>query len=127
MDFPVQPLRDRYLTPYGGCSTDLYPWQVGILASALRRNTRLAHGARVLVSAELGGRPRPLFARALYEVVALDPKDAPEAAGLSPHGEAVFSSFELDGDARGRSVVGNLEPEATVVLNASAARFGPTF
>ena len=126
MEFPVQPLRDRYLTPYGGCSTDLYPWQVGISAHALRRNTRLANGARVLVSAELGGQPRPLFSRALYEIVALD-ASAPDAARLSPHGEAVFSVFEVDGDARGRSVVPCLEPDTTVVLNASAARFGPTF
>ena len=127
MEFPVSPLRDRYLTPFGGCSTDLYPWQVGIAADALRRNTRLASGARVLVSAELGGHPRPLFARAFYEVVALDPQDAPEAARLSPHGEAVFSAFEVDGDARGRSVVPRLDPQTTVVLNASASRFGPTF
>lgn len=127
MEFPVQPLRDRYLTPFGGCSTDLYPWQVGIAAGALRQNTRLTAGARVLVSAELGGQPRPLFARALYEVVALDPDATPDASRLSAHGEAVFSAFEVDGDARGRSVVPRMDPDTTVVLNASAARFGPTF
>lgn len=127
MRFPMQAVRDRYVTPFGGCTPDLYPWQVGVNAAALRRNTRLSAGDPVLVSTDLGGQPRPLFARAFYELVPLDPGTAPDGATLSPHGEAVFSAFEVDGDARGRSVLQRIHERATVVLNAVPARFGPTF
>ncbi|HLE97239.1 MAG TPA: hypothetical protein VI997_07705 [Candidatus Thermoplasmatota archaeon] len=126
MQWPIEAMPARYVTPFGGCSPDLYPWQVGVNARALRTNTGLEHGARILVSTDLGGQTRPLFARAMYEVVALD-AGTPDASSLSPEGEAVFSSFELDGDARTRSVLHRLRDEATVVLNAAAMRFGPTF
>ncbi|HVL47538.1 MAG TPA: hypothetical protein VM889_03180 [Candidatus Thermoplasmatota archaeon] len=115
LPYPIEPIRHRYVTPFGGFTYELQPWQVGLVRPALA-TTALAAGARVLVSAVLDGRAKPLFARRWYEIVPLDPRATPDAAGRGAHGEAVFSSFELD---EADTAVGDVEEGSPVVLNAA--------
>jgi len=122
--FPIEPVRDRYVTPFGGVSSDLASGEVGVDAVALAANTSIAPGRdRVLVSSDLEGRVRPLLLRPLFSVVALG-DDRPEASALSPEGQVVFSSEDFGGSRLG--LFDALREGAYVVLNATlAARLDP--
>lgn len=120
--YPLQPMKDRYVSPFSGLSYELAPFEVGVNATALETNTRLAFDARVLVlagdRAPFGG-CAPALTRVAHRVVPLD-ASRPDALRLSPHGEVVFSTFESEHDA---SLLPWLRPGDPVVLNAALARF----
>ena len=87
--FPVETLRHWYVTPFGGMSTELGLFQVGINREALERNTSLdPSNDRVRVTV-LGRMRRPILFDRFFEVVPLDERH-PEALRCSPMGEAVF-------------------------------------
>lgn len=95
--YPVETLRHRYVTPFGGRSDDLQPGQVGIHAWALNQNTTLVPDQdAVLISIVGDGVPRPLFTQRPFQVVALD-RTRPDGLQKSPHGEAVLP-FQALGD-----------------------------
>lgn len=119
--FPVEALRHRYVTPFGGYSSDLYPGEIGVRLDALTRNTDLnPRRDEVLVSSELDGRRFPLFTREVFRVVALD-DERPDALAHSPQGEAVFSCFE-DPMLTRESIKSFLKPGSPVFLNAAMSR-----
>lgn len=120
--FPLEAIRDRYVSPFAGVSYDLAPFEIGLSAEALNANTSLAVDARVVVGlgapnpAPRGG---PVLTRATYRVVPLD-THRPDALRLSPHGEVVFSTFEQEEES---SLVPWLRRGDPIVLNAALARF----
>lgn len=124
--YPFEALRDRYLTPFGGTSFDLQPFEIGVNAKALKANTTLDPTRdRVLVTSEMDSRKTPLIAKPFYTIVPLTEERA-EALDLSPNGEAVFSCYELDAHDHERSVVHALHEGAPVTLNAVLSRRWPT-
>lgn len=121
--WPITPVRDRYVTPFGGVSWELEPFQIGVSESALKANTTLAGEERVIVAPIPEQGKRPLYTRAEYVVVPLK-EDRPDALERGKHGEAVFSTYELDQDAP--SLLQSLAPGTPVTLNATLARLGFT-
>src|SRR5213593_719988 len=89
--FPLETLRHWYVTPFGGHSSELSFYQVGIRRDALEANTELdpeVHRVRIGL---LGQRNvRPFLIDRTFEVVPLD-GSRPEALACSPHGEAVLA------------------------------------
>lgn len=120
--YPMETLKDRYVTLYGGASFDLKPLEIGVHAEALRRNTHLApFSGNVIVTSADDARARPLIGKPLYTIVPLDER-RPEALELSRHGEAVFSCYELDAHEHERSPLHALREGSTVTLNAVLSR-----
>jgi hypothetical protein len=118
--YPLQPIRHRYVTRLGGMSEDLEPWQVGVRREALEQNTDLVpFEDEVHV---LGGDedPRPLFTRDLFTVVPLD-ETRPRAQGMSPAGQAVFSTHAFDDHTRDHPM-GGAEEGLPIVMNATLSR-----
>lgn len=90
LPFPFETLRHRYVTPFGGRSEELSADEVGINAQALAQNTQLVpRQDKVLISILGPSRPRPLYTRKPFEIVALDER-RPDALVKSPQGEAVL-------------------------------------
>src|SRR5256885_799560 len=87
--FPVETLRHWYVTPFGGMSVELEPFQVGINREALETNTSLDPSTDRVRVTVLGRVRRPLVLDRFFEVVPLDERH-PEALRRSPMGEAVF-------------------------------------
>ncbi len=87
--FPVETLRHWYVTPFGGMSVELEPFQVGINREALETNTSLDPSTDRVRVTVLGRVRRPLVPDRFFEVVPLDERH-PEALRRSPMGEAVF-------------------------------------
>jgi len=87
--FPVETLRHWYVTPFGGMSVELEPFQVGINREALETNTSLDPSTDRVRVTVLGRVRRPLLLDRFFEVVPLDERH-PEALRRSPMGEAVF-------------------------------------
>ncbi|HKZ88817.1 MAG TPA: hypothetical protein VJ300_01005 [Thermoplasmata archaeon] len=86
----METLKHWYVTPYGGTSTDLRLFQVGIRREALEANTTLNPEVdRVRVSIVGRNRVRPLALDRFFEIVALDGRRL-DALRRSLHGEAVF-------------------------------------
>ncbi|MHB8587016.1 MAG: hypothetical protein ACYDDF_14400 [Thermoplasmatota archaeon] len=119
--YPVEALRDRYMTPFAGLTWQLLPGEVGVNVDALQANTHLEAAAHVLVSLS-PPLPTPLVGRAVYRVVPLD-ATRPEALRLSPDGEAVFSAFETESEAA--RTIARLRPGDSIVLNAAIGRVFP--
>lgn len=90
LPFPLETLRHRYVTPFGGRSEELGTGEVGINAQALTQNTDLvSRQDKVLISVLGPDHPRPLYTKKPYEVVALDER-RPDALVRSLQGEAVL-------------------------------------
>ena len=87
--FPVETLRHWYVTPFGGMSPELEPFQVGINREAVETNTSLDPSTDRVRVTVLGRVRRPLLLDRFFEVVPLDERH-PEALRRSPMGEAVF-------------------------------------
>jgi len=114
--FPVETLRHWYVTPFGGMSTELGLFQVGINREALERNTSLdPSNDRVRVTV-LGRMRRPILFDRFFEVVPLDERH-PEALRCSPMGEAVFP--EGDQVLRPREAP---HPGDEVILSSAASQ-----
>jgi hypothetical protein len=114
--FPVETLRHWYVTPFGGMSTELGLFQVGINREALERNTSLdPSNDRVRVTV-LGRMRRPILFDRFFEVVPLDERH-PEALRCSPMGEAVFP--EGDQVLRPRDAP---HPGDEVILSSAASQ-----
>lgn len=118
--YPLEPVKDRYITPFGGFSPELGAGEVGVNRDALLANTALVPGRdEVLVSSDLDGRATPLFARPFFRVVAVD-ATMPRALSRSPAGEVVFSDEDYGGSRA--SLFDALRSGALVVLNATLSR-----
>src|SRR3989475_11469026 len=76
--FPVETLRHWYVTPFGGMSPELEPFQVGINREALETNTSLDPSTHPVAVTVLGRAPQPLLLDRFFEVVPLDERH-PEA------------------------------------------------
>src|SRR5947209_18917544 len=87
--FPVETLRHWYVTPFGGMSVELEPFQVGINREALETNTSLDPSMDRVRVTVLGRVRRPFLLDRFFEVVPLDERH-PEALRRSPMGEGVF-------------------------------------
>lgn len=121
--YPVEPVKNLYVAPFGGISRDLAAGQVGLSRNALEANTTLVAGEdQVLVTTDRHGRSIPLFTKPLFRVVALD-DDHPDALRSSPHGEVVFSEDDFGGSAY--AVFDTLRDGALVTLNATLAKRFP--
>ena len=95
LPFPVETLRRWFVAPFGGRSEDLDANEVGVNGLALSQNTDL-HPEDPVTVGLVGADPhRPWFLEERFAVVPLDARK-PEAAGLSPHGEIVFSEQPFD-------------------------------
>jgi len=114
--FPVETLRHWYVTPFGGMSTELGLFQVGINREALERNTSLdPSNDRVRVTV-LGRMRRPILFDRFFEVVPLNERH-PDALKCSPMGEAVFP--EGDQVLRPRDAP---HPGDEVILSSAASQ-----
>ena len=114
--FPVETLRHWYVTPFGGMSTELGLFQVGINREALERNTSLDPASdRVRVTVLVRMR-RPILFDRFFEVVPLDERH-PDALKCSPMGEAVFP--EGDQVLRPRDAP---HPGDEVILSSAASQ-----
>ena len=87
--FPVETLRDWYVTPFGGLSPELGLFQIGINCEALARNTSLDPATDRVRVTVIGRVRRPILFDRFFEVVPLDARH-PEALKRSPMGEAVL-------------------------------------
>lgn len=114
--FPVETLRDWYVTPFGGLSPELGLFQVGINREALERNTSLNPSTDRVRVTVLGRVRRPILFDRFFEVVPLDERH-PEAFARSPSGEAVLP--EGDQVMRPRE---SPHPGDEVVLSSAAGK-----
>ena len=114
--FPVETLRHWYVTPFGGMSTELGLFQVGINREALERNTSLDPSNNRVRVTVLGRMPRPILFDRFFEVVPLDERH-PDALKCSPMGEAVFP--EGDQVLRPRDAP---HPGDEVILSSAASQ-----
>jgi hypothetical protein len=114
--FPVETLRDWYVTPFGGLSPELGMFQIGINREALERNTSLDPTTDRVRVTVLGRVRRPILFDRFFEVVPLD-KAHPDALRHSPMGEAVLP--EGDQVLRPRD---SPHPGDEVVLSSAASR-----
>jgi len=114
--FPVETLRHWYVTPFGGMSTELGLFQVGINREALERNTSLDPSSDRVRVTVLGRMRRPILFDRFFEVVPLDERH-PDALLCSPMGEAVFP--EGDQVLRPRDAP---HPGDEVILSSAASQ-----
>ena len=114
--FPVETLRHWYVTPFGGMSTELGLFQVGINREALERNTSLDPSSDRVRVTVLGRMRRPILFDRFFEVVPLDERH-PDALRQSPMGEAVFP--EGDQVLRPRD---SPHPGDEVILSSAASQ-----
>lgn len=90
MTLPIEPIRDWYVTYFGGRSEELNYNQVGINKRALLKNTNLTpYQDKVTIKRMEGERIIPFYTRKWFEIVPLD-RDRPNALAKSPRGEAVL-------------------------------------
>lgn len=90
--YPVEAIRHWYITPVGGQSPDLEPYQIGLNKDALADNTDLVPFEDRVSISRLdggGGSSRPLFMKKFFQIVALDRKSK-DALSKSPNGEVVL-------------------------------------
>lgn len=87
--FPVETLRYWYVTPFGGLSSELGLFQIGINREALEKNTTLDPSKDRVRVTVLGQWRRPLLFDRFFEIVPLDERH-PDALKRSPMGEAVL-------------------------------------
>jgi hypothetical protein len=119
--YPVQTLKHWYVAPVGGFSPSLEPGQVGLCREALAENTDLVPFQDKVSLARLWeDRPRPLFMRKLFQVVALD-KSSADALAKSAHGEVVLP-LEESGK---RSWPEDLKAGEMVILNGVLSQRPP--
>lgn len=86
---PMEPIKDWYVTLFGGRSGELNPNQIGINKHNLD-NTRLTpYLDKVFIKSLEGKKIVPLYTRKCFEVVPVD-RDMPNALSKSPRGEAVL-------------------------------------
>ena len=114
--FPVETLRHWYVTPFGGMSTELGLFQVGINREAIERNTSLDPSSDRVRVTVLGRMRRPILFDRFFEVVPLDERH-PDALSQSPMGEAVFP--EGDQVLRPRD---SPHPGDEVILSSAASQ-----
>jgi hypothetical protein len=87
--YPVETIKNWYVTVVGGQSADLKPNQVGVNMEALAENTDIVPNEDNVMISKLEGRGMPLLIKKYFTVVPLDEK-SPDALLKSPIGEVVF-------------------------------------
>ena len=87
--YPVETIKNWYVTVVGGQSADLKPNQVGVNMKALAENTDIVPNEDTVMISKLEGRGMPLLMKKYFTVVPLDEK-SPDALLKSPIGEVVF-------------------------------------
>jgi hypothetical protein len=89
LSLPIEPIRDWYVTLFGGRSRELEHDQIGINKQHLD-NTRLTpYLDRVFIKRLEGEKIVPLYTKKCFEVVPLG-RDRPDALSKSPRGEVVL-------------------------------------
>ena len=118
LPYPIETVRYWYVSPFGGRSPELAADQIGVNRKALAKNTELASKDRVSVGLSGDDPDRPWFFQQQFEVVPLDERH-PDAAALSPQGEAVLPEQAFDFVRRP-----HLQPEIgeAVVVKGTAAK-----
>ncbi len=114
--FPVETLRHWYVTPFGGFSSELGLFQVGLNREALETNTTLDPSTDRVRVTVLGRVRRPLLLDRFFEIVPLDERH-PDALRHSPMGEAVLP--EGDGVLRPRE---SPHPGDDVIMSSVASQ-----
>lgn len=117
--FPVETLRHWYVTPFGGLSSELGLFQVGINREALETNTSLDPSTDRVRVTVLGRVRRPFLLDRFFEVVPLDERH-PEALRRSPMGEAVLP----EGDDVLRSRESPAPGDDVVISSVASQRLG---
>jgi hypothetical protein len=117
--YPVETLRHWYVTPFGGFSTELGLFQVGINREALEKNTSLDPALDRVRVTVIGRIHRPFLFDRFFEVVPLDERH-PDASSRSPMGEAVFP----EGDTVLRPRESPHDGDDVVLSNVASARLG---
>ena len=92
--YPVETLKNWYVTIIGGQSGDLKPNQIGVNREALAENTDIMPYENVLIS-KLEGRGEPLMTKKYFAVVPLDDA-SPDATSKSPLGELVLPVQDIE-------------------------------
>lgn len=115
---PIEPVKDWYVTFFGGRSAELEPDQVGINKENLEKTRLTPYVDRVYIRKLSESKRIPLYVRNSYEVVPLD-EDMPDAFSKSPRGEAVLP--EEQGIIR-RSLIEKLKVKEPVILNNVLSR-----
>ncbi len=86
---PLQPIKNWYVTLFGGLSRELSENQVGINMHSLANTNIVPYHDRVSVKKMEDARVLPLYIRKWFEVVPLD-RSRPDALSKSPRGEIVL-------------------------------------
>jgi hypothetical protein len=89
IELPVQPIKDWYVTLFGGRSRELNHDQVGINKENLEKTDLTPYVDKVSIRRLEGERVVPLYLKKWFEVVPLD-RSMPDALSKSPHGEVVL-------------------------------------
>lgn len=111
---PIEPVKDWYVTFFGGRSVELEPGQIGINRESLEKTRLTPYVDRVYVRRLSEKKRMPLYLRESFEVVPLD-RDKPDAFSKSPMGEAVLP--EDHGIIR-KPVMEELRIKEPVILNS---------
>lgn len=116
MPLPIEPVRNWYVTLFGGTSRELEPDQVGVNKEALQKNTDLTpYLDKVSIKRLEKNRAVPYFKRRFFEVIPLD-EYMPDALSKSPNGEAVLpNEAELVEGPRRMDLMDRYEP---LILNS---------
>lgn len=85
----MEPLRDWYVTFFGGRSTELRQGQIGINRENLEKTRLTPYVDRVFIRRLSETKRIPFYVRESYEVIPLD-EETPDALSKSPRGEAVL-------------------------------------
>lgn len=86
---PIEPVKDWYVTFFGGRSVELEPGQVGINRENLKKTRLTPYVDRVYIRKLSENKRVPLYMRSSFEIVPLD-EATPDAFSKSPIGEAVL-------------------------------------
>jgi hypothetical protein len=125
LKWPVETTRFAYMTPFAGFSADLAPGTIGLNRQALTENTELVDGDQVTLSVFERGRPVPLLARPVFEIVSVD-FGTPDAFLRSLEGEALLSADDTRQRLPGLE---RLESGIRLIVNgviAARLRAGPS-
>ena len=92
--YPIEPIKDWYLSPVGGRSEEIGYDEVGLNETAIEENTDLIPFLdTVVISKFENKKTTPLFFKKFFTVIPVG-KERPDALSKSPNGEVVLPPVE---------------------------------